>query len=259
MKRLLALGALLALAACATPAPATTQVSKARAPIIDSSQHLRIMPLGDSVTRGDGSSSGYGYRPTTLSYIRDVGGFSNATFVGSMTGGAGNHEGHPGWTITSLGNQISNWMQTYNPDIVLIYAGLNDAGQGAGAEQIASRMTDLLNQILALSPTVRVVVSDIIIPWGTNPLDVQSPALRGFNALLPGIVAAAGDRVTLAHMSRVVPNNMLGDKIHPNNLGYERMSWVWWRCTAPILAEPEKIRNGRDPLAVPVPQEEVCS
>ena len=70
------------------------------------STSIKIMPLGDSITYGVGSSTGGGYRLPLWNELRARG--FPIEFVGSVHTGPASfdrqNEGHPGWKI----NQISD-------------------------------------------------------------------------------------------------------------------------------------------------------
>jgi lysophospholipase L1-like esterase len=256
------LWALLALASLliAGALPATAAPSQALPPI-DTTQHFRVMPLGDSITAGTGSSSGDGYRAQLARYMVEVQQLYTATWVGSQSSGPQSnphHEGHSGWTIADLTTGIDGWMATYQPDVVLLEAGVNDARAGADAATMAARMQALLGRILADSPTVRVIVGDIMPPWRGTQQDIASVAAQRYNVLLPQVVAAAGPRVSLARMSLAVTSSQLGDGLHPTDAGYWDMAWVWWRCMGPLISADGIARAGSDPLPVPVPQSVLC-
>lgn len=254
-----ALLAAAALLACAS-LPATAAPAQALPPI-DVSQHLRVMPLGDSITAGVGSTTGDGYRLELARDMVEVQQMYTATWVGSQTSGTQSnphHEGHSGWRIDELTAQIDTWMATYQPDVVLLEAGVNDARQGATEQTMAARMTTLLGRILADSPTVRVIVGDIVPPWYGTQQDIASVAVARFDGLLPAVVAAAGPRVSLARMSAAVTSSQLGDGLHPTDTGYRAMAWVWWRCMGPLLTADGVTRAGADPLPVPLPQSTLC-
>lgn len=227
-------------------------------PLLDTSEHLRIMPLGDSITCGYGGTPDISYRQALASYVTEVQQIWTASYVGSQDSPAGRHEGHAGWRLDELTPHVPEWMATAEPDVVLLHAGVNDARAGACAQTMADRMTDLLAAILGASPTVRVVVGDLIAPWYGTENDIASLSVQRFNALLPSVVAAAGPRVTLARMSLAVPSNLLTDGLHPGDEGYERMAWVWWRAMGRLLSADGITRAGRDPLPMPIPQSVLC-
>lgn len=110
----------------------------------------RILPLGDSITFGCGSSAQPpnwtvgctpdcgGYRSHLYHILRDTGwadvnGTATFQFVGSG-GFAGPidvpmsqraHEGHPGWTINKIINIARNWIETA-PNYILIHLGTSE-------------------------------------------------------------------------------------------------------------------------------------
>jgi lysophospholipase L1-like esterase len=253
--------ALLAVGAVGVSAQAPAVSATAVLPPMDTSQHFRIMPLGDSITYGEGSTTGDGYRWNLARYMTETEHISTAWWVGSVSSGQEPNpanEGHPGWTIAQLSEQITGWMAASGPDLVLLHAGVNDARTGASDSVMTDRMRVLLGRILAASPTVRVIVADVIPPWSSETSNAASFAVQLFNARLPALVSEFGPRVTLARMSVAVSNAQLGDGLHPNDTGYRYMAWVWWRCMAPLLSSVGTMRSGPDPLPVPVPVSEMC-
>lgn len=228
-------------------------------PPIDTSQHLRVMPLGDSITVGYGGTTGDSYRRDLAGYITGPGQLQQvASYVGSQSSPVGAHEGHAGWRLDELAPQVPGWVAAAEPDVVLLHAGVNDARAGASAEQMADRMQALLAALLGASPTARVIVGDLIAPWNGVENDVASVAAQRFNALLPGVVGAAGPRVSLARMSAAVPSNLLGDGLHPNDTGYRYMAWVWWLALGSLTVDDGITRAGRCPLPVPIPRSVLC-
>ena len=91
---------------------------------------VRIMPLGDSITRGliipePGVVPG-GYR--TRLFQRLTREWRPVEFVGSANDNPGecpspNHEGHGGCRIDELLAGIDGWLAAACPDIVLVHAG----------------------------------------------------------------------------------------------------------------------------------------
>lgn len=227
-------------------------------PPLDTSEHLRIMPLGDSITCGYGGTPDISYRRALASYVTEVQQIWTASYVGSQDSPVGRHEGHAGWRLDELTPHTAEWMAAARPDVVLLHCGVNDARAGACASVMAERMRDLLAAILTSSPTVRVIVSDLIAPWYGTTNDRASVAVQRFNALLPSVVAGAGPRASLVRVSLAVPSSLLGDGLHPNDEGYERMAWALWRALGYLLADDGVTRAGRDPLPVPIPQSVLC-
>ncbi|NUP18426.1 MAG: hypothetical protein HOZ81_20545, partial [Streptomyces sp.] len=70
---------------------------------LDVSQHLRIMPLGDSITVGYNGTPDVSYRRALASYIVEVQELGGpAAYVGSQYSPSGFHEGHAGWRLDEL-------------------------------------------------------------------------------------------------------------------------------------------------------------
>ena len=110
---------------------------------------IKIMPVGDSCTAGMGDPSYGGYRTDLYKHYTNAG--LNFQFVGSQTGGPSslpqrNHEGHSGWTIPQISSNIDKWLNTYNPDVVLLWIGGNDIFFGGGIN--TSGLSSLIDQIL---------------------------------------------------------------------------------------------------------------
>jgi len=108
---------------------------------------VKIMPLGDSITRGSGSINTNGYRKPLYENLTDNG--YNVDFVGSQNDGVFDdidHEGHGGWTDSQIATNIynnggSNWISTYTPDIILLHIGTN------GLDSNPGDVEDILDEI----------------------------------------------------------------------------------------------------------------
>jgi len=91
---------------------------------------VKIMPIGDSITSGEGIPSYGGYRNFLGALLEDDG--VSFDFVGSQKSGEGladpDNEGHPGWRISNLREAIASdgWLETYQPDVILLHIGSNE-------------------------------------------------------------------------------------------------------------------------------------
>ncbi|NEO50460.1 MAG: hypothetical protein F6K55_42795, partial [Moorea sp. SIO4A3] len=136
---------------------------------------LKIMPLGDSNTRGKALDRA-GYRDDLWALFKDNG--YRVNFVGSATSenpeivlGQNNtyvfdkdHQGHGGFAIAGVGasnawsdlnSEIEDWLKQARPEIILLMAGTNDIlFQDESPEDTVNEMILLIDKILAWSDQV---------------------------------------------------------------------------------------------------------
>ena len=206
-------------------------------PVSANSTGIRIMPLGDSITYGEGSSTLGGYRLQLWKDLRAR--RFPIDFVGSVQTGPASfdrdNEGHPGWKINQIAAKVVNWLITYRPNIILLHIGTNDFVKNDDPARAQERLSHLLNLITTTLPGVTVIVAKRILPLP------RSGRLNGevvaYNAAIPGIVqadVAQGKHVHYVDIYDAVPLSML-NKIHPNDAGYALMAKVWLYALLPIL------------------------
>jgi lysophospholipase L1-like esterase len=184
---------------------------------------LRLMPLGDSITWGVGSSTGNGYRAPLWD---ELGAEGHATdFVGTLQGGNmsdPDNEGHSGWRIDQIAGIADSTLATYKPNVVTLEIGTNDLNQNYQVSTATDRLHALVDQITADDPGATVLVASLII--STN--SVEEPNRPAFNQAVPGIVQAeqaAGKHVGYVDMSSLTTAD-LSDALHPNDGGYQKMA-----------------------------------
>ena len=201
----------------------------------DGAAPVRIMALGDSITFGVGSTARDGYRAALHHRLAAVG--QDVDFVGSQRSGSGpdrDNEGHPGWTIAQLAAQVDGWAAGYRPDVVLLHIGTNDMRSESTARGATGRLAALIARLRADLPAAHLVVARITSANGRATRGSRQARTAAFNAAVPGIVARAGADVHLVDHSAVRGID-LTDGVHPNDFGYQRMAWTWFRALEPIL------------------------
>jgi lysophospholipase L1-like esterase len=213
---------LLVLLACASAGALRNGLVPAEA---SSRTSIKIMPLGDSITFGTHDPGYGGYRHLLRTLLINDGYAVN--FVGSQKGGKAvpdsANEGHPGWTITQIqdGIDTEGWLETYQPDLILLHIGTNDIRRG-DADAAPGRLSALLDDILRRLPQTHVIDAQII-PFRRGPEQGQ----QAYNAAIPGIVAAKGPRVSIVDMQNILSRDDYADGIHPNADGYDKMARAW--------------------------------
>ena len=209
----------------ATPTPTDTS-TPTRTPCPD----VRIMPLGDSITRGYASTNINGYRRQL--YLTLEGNGYRTNFVGSQVAGQNDfdtdHEGHGGWHAEKAGvdndiyDWVYRWLQANPADVVLLHIGTNDISNGG---QNPAEVGHILDEIKRYNPDITVVLALIInrVPYSA----VTTQYNNGVLALAQARIAA-GDPIIIVDMERALnySTDMADDK-HPNDSGYSKMARVW--------------------------------
>jgi hypothetical protein len=261
---------LLALAGCSSQAandtPPTATPVTAVAPQPKTGTGLRLMALGDSITRGSGS--GYGNYRRPLQALLAKGG-RRYQFVGTSTEQSLNyhgsdpeqnfqpfdpyHEGYGGFRIDQIASDnsakddggvafpgLKAAMALDRPDVILLMLGTNDVNQnydpggpayggGAGfAADAAARLDGLIGRLYEANPKLVLLVAEI------TPLadPAKEANVRAYNALVAKVVAARrarGQTIRLADMHAAVPAADLSpDGVHPATIGYDKMARAWY-------------------------------
>lgn len=204
------------------------------------SAQVKIMPLGDSITKGwHGSLYADGYRKPLYTHLTTAGYYFD--FAGSQADGNfpdPNHEGHSGWQADTDGTddilgQVYNWLTVNPADIVLLHIGTNDVSYYG---EDANEVSDILDEIDRFSTDIKVVLALII---NRNP---YCPRTAQYNIDLNNMAQsriAAGDDITIVDMESALDYDTdLIDTVHPNDDGYAKMAGVWFAALDDILTPP---------------------
>ncbi|MFC1410726.1 SGNH/GDSL hydrolase family protein [Streptacidiphilus sp. N1-12] len=189
---------------------------------------LRIEPLGDSITWGQGSSTGDGYRGLLGSELTSEG--YTLDFVGPVRSGSmsdPDNEGHKGWRIDEIAGLTDSTLAAYRPNVVTLLLGTNDLVQNYHVATAPDRLHALVDRILADDPTATVLLADL--PPSTSARVAQ--AEPAYDAAVRGIVRserAAGRHVGYVDMGALTTAD-LADQLHPDDTGYRKMADAWNR------------------------------
>ncbi|WP_103349936.1 SGNH/GDSL hydrolase family protein [Amycolatopsis sp. CA-128772] len=184
---------------------------------------LRVMPLGDSITWGVGSSTGNSYRGDLATQLSSEG--HALDFVGTQRNGTmsdPDNEGHSGWRIDQIAGIADSVLAQYRPNVVTLEIGTNDLNQNYQVPTAPDRLRALIDQITTAAPDATVLVGTVIVSTSSTE-EANRP---GFNRAVPGIVQteqAAGKHVRLIDMSALTAGD-LSDSLHPNDGGYQKMA-----------------------------------
>jgi len=210
-----------------------------------SAKKIRVLALGDSNTRGEGTPGGY----RTQFWNRAVNDGVAIDFLGTRNGGPSNlgdkdHQGQGGWSIP----QMLSWVKAgnlanQNPDMILFMMGTNDANTNGAVSGVAirDRLSTFIDEVSKVVPKAHLFVSSILpldTPRGTA---AEAKAARDFNALIPGLVsqkAAQGKRVSFVNAGGSLgvgdingdnsATNDQNDGLHATAAGYNKLGNAWY-------------------------------
>jgi lysophospholipase L1-like esterase len=207
---------------------------------------VRVLPLGDSITYGVGSSTGSGYRDRLWAPAA-AGGYG-LDFVGSEQTGTmpdAQHEGHRGWTIADVADHADAWIEASRPDVILLHIGTNDEAKPERAPGAPERLSTLIDQIRLAAPDATLFVSTIV----TSKDPEVAARIADFNALVPGIVASKHtSKVRLVDEYAAVAPSHLADSVHPGDTGYDEMASAWYLAIRDVLPRGTMIASGLNPV-----------
>jgi uncharacterized repeat protein (TIGR01451 family) len=208
---------------------------------------VRILPLGDSFTRGTGKHPSYRY-PLWVKLI-DAG--VDFDFVGSQNSNeSGNpvfadhngqsfdsdHEGHAGWRADEIVARLPKWLNSYTPDIVLLHIGTNDVSDNQSTQSTVNEIIQIIDVLRADNPSVKILLAKII------PTSSDQAKNDRINELNSQIVELAAQKHNLASPVIVVDQNSgfyaiqdTYDGIHLNASGRLKIAQKWFQAIINVL------------------------
>lgn len=221
----------------------------------ETTEKLRVMPLGDSIT--DGFSTVGGYRTSLCNLLKDNGYSENVDFVGPNWGGDGydpQHAGYSGYSIDNIPQESSisgqrtgissfiDWLMTeYPADVVMMQIGTNDILSYYDLDNIGTRLESLVDTVLTYIPDNGMLYLATI-PYmdASNTLYISSTyftvesmdeCVDAYNLAIREIAAekaAEGKNIRLADVNGVLTKSDLYDGVHPTADGYAKMGSFWY-------------------------------
>ena len=223
----------------------------------DCAAPLRIMLLGNSITRGRGSgvppnqendsyATGYRY-PLDQLLNADKYQFD---FVGGYTHGASSgytfdmdHQGLPGQRLDEMMGEVDDYLTANPPDLILLHIGTNDVTQTDSSNHIADLNT-LLNNIDNFSTDIPIIIARIINEEEGHPNSTHGTLITNYNSVTVQSVADTrignGDRLVVVDMEMdtgliyTSGSADFFDRLHPNATGYTKMAPVWFAALEDI-------------------------
>ncbi len=221
-----------------------------------------ILALGNSITNGTNKFNSYRRDLWQLLHSANY----NFDFIGSWNkhhiGGDVpdpdfdmDHDGHSGWTAQDIlsppdwdkqrGN-LTTWIETYTPDIVLVELGTNDVFQCVPAKDAMHSISEIINILRNKNPHVKIFLAQIP-PLGAQWADKKlcgtdtaySKSIDIFNKQIVKLAAEKNTNVskviTVDLFTGVHPATDMYDDIHPNDTGEKDMAERWFKAISKYL------------------------
>jgi lysophospholipase L1-like esterase len=227
---------------------------------------IKLMPLGDSITRGaTGASNNIGdagYRYPLINLLKGLGytfttdGGNDFDFVGTNTTGntsvVGNfdvdNQGISGMQALnhdttklhlSLIHKLNSYLTQNPPDIILLHIGTNDITAGDNVDTLAAEVSSLLDTIYNFNFQIHVVVAKIINRLEPDSLIDSTVAYNNALGIMAEQRISSGDNLSLVDVGgdfiyEADPNpptfytGDMEDNLHPNDSGHVKMAGVWF-------------------------------
>lgn len=204
------------------------------------SNALKIMPLGDSITSMYTDHDSY-RRP--LWHLLQGGGFT-VDFVGSQNLNKNgppphpdfdmDHEGHSGWRTDEILVSLGGWARTYEPDIVLIHLGSNDVFQYQSNAGTITELGRVIDTLRSVNPVVKILLAQII------PSIYEANAIADLNQRIPNLVATKttpqSPVIVVDQWTGFSVNQDMYDGVHPNDAGDQKMANKWYAALTGLLS-----------------------
>ncbi|MBD2777358.1 GDSL-type esterase/lipase family protein [Iningainema tapete] len=214
---------------------------------------IKIMPTGDSNTFGLANLGDDGaYRDDLWRLLRNNG--YNIDFVGPQSSGSGDfdkdHAGYPGWKTTDTAVSINGWLNTYQPDMVLLMTGTNDFRFTTNTSEVAQRLSSLIDQITNQAPNTQVLVASIppIATLNKENRPELTQLVADFNSRIPSIVnskASQGRKVSFVDVFNSINESDLvyGDGVHPTMAGYSKIARTWYDAILSANSSTDRLQK----------------
>jgi lysophospholipase L1-like esterase len=213
---------------------------------------VRIMPVGDSITAGvysgdtPASADRVGYRLQLYNLLTALSdGKYGIQFVGSQSDGANlfaetHHEGRPGWCATTpcgsfsgIDGNISTWLTNNPVDIVLLHIGTNDLDiprtSTTGVANILNAIDSWEGNNYPVSVFLAKIIKDVPayltdLDWNTYNTNIHTLVTQRPTDRLIEVDMQDGAGLLYGNGA---PGADMGDNLHPNQQGYDKMAEKW--------------------------------
>ncbi len=191
---------------------------------------LKIMPLGDSITRGAQPDDLGGYRDDLWSSLYGSG-YSidfvgNGAPVGGDKSGDPDHAGFSGKTIDEIASLTlgsNGLLKTYQPDVIFLMAGTNDNLQYK-TESAPTRLSNFLSQISQQSPNTHVFFASIppAVPLNVDP--GRNTRAAAYSTKVSELAGKYANTTFVDIFSKLELSDLVEDGVHTNKAGNQKIA-----------------------------------
>ncbi len=203
---------------------------------------ITIMPLGDSITEG-GSFNVYRY--PLMEKLRAAG--YDVAYVGSKSSnpvkdsplGELRHEGYGGKSVGDLAGKFRE-LYTQNPaDILLIHSGHNQFADKGPVPDMLKHTRFIITTARTINPKVTILLGQVITS-GKLPKYSYIPEFNLALKVLADELNTQEQPVILVNHAESFDwqTDTVGDHVHPNAKGAEKMAVKWFETLKKVLPPP---------------------
>lgn len=212
---------------------------------------VRVLPLGDSLTKGSTQTVQEASHPTYRYWLWQQLRGQDVDFVGSWT--APNfpydfdqdNEGHGGYMTAGILNgvpadprqgRLSQWLGQYEFDVALVMLGTNDVLNNIPTGESIRNIEGIVGELRAHNPRAVILLAQI------PPTSIPRANLNALNAAIPGVAA----RLSTSQSPIVIVDMFTGydgatenqppTGIHPAESGEKKIAARWYAALRPYLS-----------------------
>lgn len=209
-----------------------------------SAKTVTILPMGDSITEGSGGAFQV-YRYPLMEKLKAAG--YDVAYVGSKTTypkkgsplGELRHDGYGGQNIQFLLGKFDTLYGQNPADILLLQAGHNQFAEKGPVPGMIAATRSIIEKARTINPKVTVLVAQVI-PSGKLPKYSYIPEYNEAVAALAKELNTAAQPVIAVNQAEGFnwETDTVGDKVHPNAQGAEKMAAKWFEALKKVLPAP---------------------
>ncbi len=211
---------------------------------------VRVLPLGDSLTKGSTQTPQEASHPTYRYWLWQQLRGQDVDFVGSWTApnfpydfDQGN-EGHGGYMTAGIlygvkadpgQGRLSQWLGGYEFDVALVMLGTNDVLNNIPTDESVRNLEGIVGELRTRNPRAVILLAQI------PPTSISRPNLNALNAAIPGVashLSTSDSPIVIVDMYSGydgATENQPPTGIHPAESGEKKIAARWYAALQPFL------------------------